>query len=175
MTNLTEPTRPAGGGKWKLLVGALLVGHVCLMATIALVAGRGDNYTVVPDYYRRAINFDKEQELKRQSAALGWNVKIDAAGQPDAAGQRAVTFHLVDSQGAGIDGAALDVMYFHHANGDAIRNLRLEERDCRGGKFSLPVLMQKPGMWEFQLRAVARGQTYVQTTRLMVGMPGRTP
>jgi hypothetical protein len=55
--------------RWPLFVIALLVGHICLMTVAVAIATHDRNGAVIPDYYQKAVNWDRTQAQLRAAAA----------------------------------------------------------------------------------------------------------
>lgn len=67
--NTNLPLRPAPRYKralrWPLAIVALLLIHAGVMVTAAVVASRDPNFVVRPNYYRDAVDWDKNRSAAR--------------------------------------------------------------------------------------------------------------
>jgi hypothetical protein len=156
--------RRPSSGRWPMIVVALLAGHVLLMAIACAIAVRDKTFAVVPDYYGKALEWDRQKAAKFASAKLGWHVEVQAGKRVDPQGRRAVSFVLTDSTGRSIEGASLDATYFHHAHADQVQHVNLTPDSNDPRRFTVHLPMAFEGNWEFHFFVNARGQTFVSST-----------
>lgn len=150
--------------RWPLIIVSLLGGHVALMVGAVMIATNDRSFAVTPDYYQRAVNWDREQADRRASEALGWRVAVETSPRVDPLGRRAVAFVLTDARGRAVDGATLDVAYFHHAHAyDRQKLADLTPDPDAATRFTRRLPMRHAGMWEFRFTAKAGGKTFVAT------------
>ena len=165
--SLIPPMPPAWSSKWPLLVVALLGGHVLILVAVVMVATRDPSFAVVPNYYENAVAWDQQQAEKRESAKLGWQLKVTPADEVDLLNRRAITFMLTDASGAGVAGASLDVTCFHHSH--ATRPIRFSATTAADGQVTQWLTVRHAGFWDFACQAVAAdGRKYVETVTLFV-------
>jgi nitrogen fixation protein FixH len=62
------------GMKWILAIVGLLVGNLIAMIVL-VVSAHGDRVQVIPEYYDRAVNYDREIDQAEKNRELGWQVK----------------------------------------------------------------------------------------------------
>jgi hypothetical protein len=69
--NAANPHTPPNTHKsrWPLIVIALLVGHICLMTVAVAIATHDRNGAIIPDYYQKAVNWDRTQAQLRANAS----------------------------------------------------------------------------------------------------------
>lgn len=145
---------PRGAWRWPAIIVGLLAGHVLLMGIAVLVATSDTSFQVVPDYYRKSLEWDRTQAMLRASARLGWTLRIEP-GAADLRGQRDVRVTLRDANGEGVAGATVELDYLHAAQAQPQR-ATLELDSAGACVASLP--MRASGFWQFE--ALARsGQT----------------
>ena len=53
--------------RWPTIIVALLAGHVVLMMWAVFKATADPNFVVIPNYYDKAVNWDKEQARRAAS------------------------------------------------------------------------------------------------------------
>jgi hypothetical protein len=74
--------RPVGSSRrWPIIIVALLTGHVLVMTAAVVVATRS-TYTVIPNYYQRAISWDAERAAVAAAAAGATGATTLPATQP---------------------------------------------------------------------------------------------
>lgn len=158
-TSNGQPRKPAG--KWPWIIVGLLGGHVTIMIIAVTIAVHDRSFSVVPNYYQRAVNWDQTQAEKRASEKLGWRVRVEASEQVDPLGRRAISFVLSDAQGKPIDHARMSVEYFHDAHGDEEKQVKLTPDARDPSRFSAVLPMRYAGDWEFTFTVTAQGKTFV--------------
>jgi nitrogen fixation protein FixH len=157
----TETKARSTNWRWPSIIVGMLGVHVLIMVIAVTLATRDPGFSVVPDYYQRAVHWDQEQALKKSSAELGWQIKMMPSEVVDPVGRRQVSFELVDRTGAPISGAALEVIYFHHAHGHESRDVKLMQN--APGRYSQSLDMRYEGFWEFHFTATVNGKTFIQS------------
>src|SRR5690606_28411313 len=98
--------------------------------------------------YRRGLKWDEQKAAMEAGRRLGWTADVEAAGRADASGYRPVTFVLTGPDGRGIEGATLEVAYFHHADGGQVQRLSIDAALGKGGRYEVSVPMRRAGLWE---------------------------
>ena len=162
-----EATAIRGGRpsrRWPMIIVGLLAGHVTLMMVACAIATHDKSFSVVPNYYGRAVNWDQEQALRRASKELGWHVAVQASGRVDASGRRAVSFVLSDANGNPVRDATLEADFFHHAHPEAERVVKLEADPQQPGRFPALLSMPYSGTWEFHFAASGQGKTFTESS-----------
>ena len=100
------------GTFWIALVVALLLGNATAVGV--LLAKSGDpSDRVLPNYYRRAIDWDRTVEALRASDALGWTVGSRLVAIAPDRGRVIVT--ITGADGAPVVGAVVDVDVRHRS------------------------------------------------------------
>lgn len=159
------------GWQWPLLVGLALAFTVGVNVVMLFAAGADPNGTVVePDYYRKAVEWDRTMARRAASAALGWTaaatlgaigVAADAAAATGAsaaaaagagAGARVLRVELRDASGAPIADAEVSATLIH--NREASTPIALALRAAGEGRYVATGALAHAGQWE--VRVVAR-------------------
>lgn len=144
-------------GKWFpwMLVAILLVS---VGANIYLIvrAHSDPSFAVEPDYYAKAVDWDRLQEERAQSEALGWDVVVDAR-------HTELRIRLTDRLGRPIDGAVVEVEAFHNARAaERVRGVMLP----RGkGVYVLEHDFERSGLWEYRLAAIQADRQFKHVAR----------
>ncbi len=136
--------------------------HVLIMVVAVTLATRDPGFSVVPDYYQRAVHWDQDQAMKGASAAMGWQVRMNPSDVVDPVGRRQVSFQLVDREGRAVPNATLEVAYFHHAHGHEPHAVKLLQN--APGEYGQALEMRYEGFWEFHFTAIVDGKTFVQSS-----------
>lgn len=170
------------GWQWPVLITLALAFTVGVNVVMLLAAGSDPNGTVVePDYYRKAVEWDRTMERRAASAALGWTATatlgaIDVTAQAPPAtgasvaagdGTRVLTVDLRDASGAAITDAEVSATLIH--NREAATPIALTLRAAGGGRYVVDGALVHAGQWE--LRVVARRGDARFETSLRVEAP----
>lgn len=144
--------------RWPLIVTGLLFCHVVLMLSVAAIAVRDPSFSVLPNYYQKALNWDQSQAAKRESAKLGWTIRIEPATTIDPLGQRSVKFILRDGDDCAISDAKLNLTYYHHSRASDTKSVALIE--SAPGEFVAKLPMRMSGFYQFELSAETKGACF---------------
>lgn len=148
------------GWQWPVLIVAALTFTVGVNVVMLFAAGGDPNGTVTePDYYRKAVEWDRAMARQAASAKLGWRA-VAALGDADPAG-REVRVTLTDSLGAPVTGADLRVTLIHNAEAAKFIGGALTESAAGAYAAALPAAHR--GRWEVRVEA-RRGEERYSTT-----------
>ena len=158
------------GWQWPLLITLALLFTVGVNV-VMLFAARGDpNGTVVePDYYRKAVEWDRTMARRAASDALGWTAtatlgaRTDSAsadaGNTDAAREVRVT--LRDSTGTAIAAADVRVTLIH--NTEASRLIEGTLTAQPNGDYTIAMRAPHAGLWEVRVTARRGAERFLAT------------
>ena len=138
---------------WPAFVVALFAGAVLANMVLVFRATGDPSHAVLPDYYQRALRWDEKLAQDRRSAALGWQLRVEAA--------RPLRVTLADRSGRPIDRATLRVSLFHKARSSHV--LTRELTPDRRGAYSADLSLSRPGLWELHFDAERDGERFSQT------------
>src|SRR5262249_47501333 len=136
------------------LVIGLLGLQVVLCGAGIYVANSSKSFAVESDYYSKALHWDDEQAAMKASAALGWEAGLSFGTALDARGAREVVLNGTGRGGAGVEGATVEVLCFHHARATEVQKATM--KDLGAGHYGASLPVAKRGTWEFRL-SVGRG------------------
>lgn len=145
----------AGAG-WPFAIGAVLA--MTVVANVALLwqANAPGSDDIEPDYYRRALAWDRTQSARSRSALLGW--RVDAAFTPAAGGAgTGLEIALADSLGHALPGAAVAVVGVHNLDPLHLQAWTLLESSP--GHYAAVVRLPHDGRWELRIEA-SRGRDH---------------
>ncbi|MBX3174423.1 MAG: FixH family protein [Gemmatimonadaceae bacterium] len=150
------------GWQWPVLITASLLFTVGVNVVMLFAAGADPNGTVVePEYYRKAVEWDRTMAQRATSDALGWQAEV-AMGSSSPDGRR-VTVKLRDASGAPVTGADVRVTLIH--NLEAAHPLQ-SALTARAGEYSAELAATRAGRWEVRVEA-RRGQArFYHTTHV---------
>src|SRR5512138_3082971 len=99
------------GWLWPLGLTLALVlsagGNVVFM----VLANRDASFAVEPDYYQKALDWDRTMAQEATNRALGWTARVEGTF-PAPVGRR-LTLRLLDRDGHAVDGAAVTLEALH--------------------------------------------------------------
>jgi nitrogen fixation protein FixH len=125
-------------------------------------------FSTEPDYYRKALDWDTQQALARDSQALGWTARASSDAAPGAA--RAVSVSITDGQGAAVSGAALRALAFPNVRAGQARQLTF--REASPGVYRAELGAARPGIWELRCSGTRGQQRFESTLRFELAAPG---
>ncbi len=159
----TRPTEAPNSQARRWLWPAIVLGFIGLQGTMSGVliffAVNDSTFAVEPDYYRKALQWDRTVAERRDSVASGWKADVRIARIHPVLRQHRVRCELRDAEGAPIDGAAVQATALHHAHGGVHHEWAL--RETQAGRYEFITELPHDGYWELRIRAEARGQTFV--------------
>jgi nitrogen fixation protein FixH len=146
---------------WPGMVFVLLAGNMAIVSTMIYAATSDKSFSVEPDYYRKAVEWDRSATQRAHNAALGCNVSVAPApvGAPIAA-------RLVDDQGQAIRGADVEVVAFHNARASNRLETTLEE--IEPGLYRSTEVLMRPGLWELRFTIKIGGEAFTQSVTHVV-------
>ena len=152
-------------------VPALLL--VSLLGTQLLVLSSvldDPTFATEPDYYRRALDWDSQRALARESQALGWRATVSSgAGSP----ANELTVSLLDGRGNPVAAASVRALAFPNARAGQARELTFDERSP--GVYRALLGTARPGLWELRLSARRAQQRFESTLRFELAAAQETP
>ena len=144
-------------GLWfPYLLVAILVGSVAGNIYMVTTAANDPAFAIEPDYYQKAVDWDRLQAEKAASDALGWHVVVDARFD-------GLRIRLNDRWGRPVTAAVVDVEAFPNARAQYRVRGRMADRGEGVYVFERP--FDRPGIWEYRLTAVRDGDRFLHTTK----------
>ena len=156
------------GWYWPLVVIGLLVGGAGANVGFMLVATGDASFAVEPDYYRKALDWDRTMAQEARNAELGWSVsaRLERAGRADDA---RLVARVTDRAGAPVGGARVAVEAFASARASQIVSATLDPRG--DGIYATSLPSGRPGLWELRLRVTRGAEVFTRT--ISQDLPGR--
>ncbi|GAB4382697.1 MAG: hypothetical protein Kow0022_00760 [Phycisphaerales bacterium] len=147
---------------WPALIVGLLTLNVIVVTITVIVATSDPSVAVEPNYYDKALAWDRERAERRDPAEDGYDVEIQLVPAADrlSSGQVVVSLRRL---GQPVEHALLDATVFHYARSGDRQSITLTER--APGVYAADADLRRNGNWEVRLRLQADGQRY-QFTRL---------
>lgn len=153
------------GMGWPIGVASILALTVAANIVVMRIASDDPSFSVEPDYYRKAVNFDATMAQERTNLALGWG--FDAAIDSIGDGQHTrLSVRLRDAAASPLRGARVAVMARFNARANDTLTAVLEERTPGTYVATLPIA--HPGEWEVRVDARQGSQRFSTSSRVMV-------
>lgn len=149
--------------RWGGFVVGLLSVQV-LGGVFAIYLATGDpSVAVVPDYHEKALNWDEQIELQKQSAELNWNVQLNVT--PAEAGQSLV-MQIKDDDGGFVRIKSGSVQIYHHARAGAVLRVPVSSP---GEPIVVKDCFSRSGLWQIDMDLVdANGKRFVASKSVNV-------
>ncbi|TWT51239.1 FixH [Rubripirellula amarantea] len=129
--------------RWGGVVVGFLTFTLCLGFAAITLATQDPSVAIVPDYYQKALDWDKTEKLRRDSEALGWVVQASVGSDG--------TLHidLRNADGLPIKLRSGTVEIFRHARANHVvtRNVTASS----SGTISIADVVTHNGLWTFRL------------------------
>ncbi|MCA9243209.1 MAG: FixH family protein [Phycisphaerales bacterium] len=149
---------PPGSWRWPLIVIGMLLTHALIMAGLVVYAVSDPGFAVEPDYYAKGESWAVTQRERAASESLGWQSEFQLASEADGA---VATLKLIDKSGAPVNQAQINVELFPHLQ--ARRRQHVTLFAVGDGRYTCPVLLDEPGVWEARITARRARDVYSET------------
>ena len=167
MTNDTHSpsTRTTSFWAWVpvLLLGSMFVG----LGSMAYVAVNDPGFALEPNYYDKAVHWDRSQAEASASRQLGLKVEVSQPLALTDAGKLELQLTIHDRQGASFAGAQVQVEAFANARASRIEHVTLSE--AAPGVYRAEIAHGLPGLWELRLDVRRGAELYREVLRRDVG------
>lgn len=135
-----------------------------VMATMVTLAVRTQSGIVTDHPYEKGLAYNRVIASAERQAALGW--KGTATHTPTGERTGRLTFRLRDKAGAPVHVESVAVRIVRPTQ--AGHDFRATLLPITGDDYAAEVTYPLPGVWELHFHAVANGQPYQQSTRIVV-------
>lgn len=144
---------------WPIFLVTLLAGGAISNICMVIIAVSDPSFAVEPDYYKKALNWDKEMEQQRQNAKLGWKVALQAnalkapaktADKKAKAGVMQVALKVQTPSGLALKGAKVKLVAYHNARA-AMLFSRKGATKASDGQYAATIPLTRWGVWVFRL------------------------
>ncbi len=167
----SELTHANAGAVWAWvplgLLGTMFVG----LSSLAYIAIDDPNFALEPNYYDKAVHWDKSQAEARESQALGLKLALTAPLMISAGGKIKVELRVNDRGDAALSGAVVAVEAFPNAHADHVEQLSL--RETSPGVYAGELSRGLRGLWELRVVVSQGTRRYAEVLRCDVGKGDR--
>lgn len=162
-----DPHTSRSGTVWAcvpaLLLGAMLLG----LGAMAFIATDDPHFSLEPNYYDKAVHWDRTQREVRDSAALGLELTLPKALALSADGTIEVELRVANREHAPLQGAIVELEAFPNAYASRIERVKLLE--TAPGVYRARLKGQARGLWELRFDIVTDKLRFHQSLRRDVG------
>ena len=150
----------AKGWYWPVAIVGLLVSGAAANIGFMIVANRDATFAVEPDYYRKAVDWDRTMAQEARNVELGW--RVSARLEPIDAGRAQLVAWVADRDGRPVADAVVVVEAFPSARAREITSFTLAPA-APDGAYAVTLTRARPGLWELRLRVTRGEQVFTQT------------
>lgn len=150
------------GMGWPIGIVAILLASVAGNVAVIMITRDDPSFSVEPDYYRKAVEWDSTAARRMRSDALQW--RVAARVEPGSGSESQLTLDLTDAQGAIVRDATLRGSLLHIARGDEVQQVAFTQTAT--GSYVASVPMQRAGVWELRLTADRDSSHFLHTVRV---------
>jgi hypothetical protein len=157
-------TSPASSGTFWAWVPAGLLGAMFVgLGSMAYVAVNDPGFALEPNYYDKAVHWDKSQAEAQASHALGLQLGLQKPLALDSSGQVRLALTVSDRTGAALTGADVKVEAFPNAAASHVEVLQLKE--LAPGVYSGKISRGVRGLWELRVSVKRSDLSYREALR----------
>lgn len=165
--------KSAGAGRrWPAIIIGLISLNMCIVAVTVVCAVRDKSFAIEPDYYKKAVEWDRTARERDRGVAMGWDVAVTLLEPRQGARLPVLRVSLQGPAVAGgtptpMDGAQVQVEAFAQARSG--QRVSAAAEGVGGGVYEVEAPVTRGGVWEVRLK-VKRGPDSLSFVRtLLVG------
>jgi len=156
MTNLSA-SRPPRGAFWAWLPVALLGSMLAGLGTLAFLAMDDPSFALEPNYYDKAVHWERSQAQSRENVALGLHLDLTSPLMPAPDGSVRFELALKGRDHAPLLGASIVLEAFPNAYASRVQRMTLREE--KPGLYRGELKRANLGLWELRA-SVTHGASF---------------
>ncbi len=158
---------------WPFAIVGLLGMNVTIVGITVFYATSDRSMAVEPNYYQRALAWDRNQIQSTRNAQLGWTLTLEASNPRH--GRSDLALSLRDRSGKPIEDARIEALAFHNSRASERQTLLLSSMGK--GEYSGTLAADRDGLWHFQVTIQHGTNTFTQVVErsLISSDPRGTP
>jgi len=137
------------------------------LGTLAYVAIDDPNFALEPNYYDKAVHWDRSQAEARHNSELGLKIELVAPLAMGADGKVDVRFSVKDRRDLAFSGAEVEVEAFPNAFASRVEHVNL--RETEPGLYTGELARGVRGLWELRIVVKEGSLRYGDVQRHDVG------
>jgi nitrogen fixation protein FixH len=130
-----------------LLIGSAFSANLLLL----YLATTDPDFSVEPDYYAKALDWDRQRLQADQNARLGWTAELTVEPKRSIDGSQVVQVRITDESAQAVVGASVSLTAFSNARAADRQHVTLLATE--DGSYRATLRFHRPGLWEFRLGA----------------------
>lgn len=154
------------GTFWSWVPAMLLVSMLAGLGTMAFIAIDDPSFALEPNYYDKAVHWDRSQAEARDSQALGLRLTLLQPLSLTLSGEVELVIELRDRQDLPLRGAALELEAFPNAYATRVQQLSLHETSP--GIYRVKLAHAVRGLWELRFSVAHGASRFRQVLRVDV-------
>jgi hypothetical protein len=158
MNELKSSTQPRGSA-WAWVPVALLGSMLLGLGTLAYIATDDPHFALEPNYYDKAVHWDRTQAQACESEALGLRLTLLKPLSATIDGKVELELSVSDRKGVPFSGAEVRLEAFPNAFASRVQHVVLKE--IAPGVYQSELSRGTPGLWELRF-SVAQGEKRFQ-------------
>lgn len=168
------PSAKKNGLFWMLFPVVLLVTSVSGWLVMVSIAVDDPGFSVEPDYYKKAANYDSVLDQRATNSRLSYEVEL-VSFTPIGERNAELILSVTGPDGEPLREARVTADARPIARAFDVQEFSLRQRDA--GVFVAKVERSRPGLWEVRVRVEVEGQVFTQIIRpeLYSGQSGAGP
>jgi len=151
------------GSHWVWVPVGLLAASTLGVGSLAMIAVRDPNFSLEPNYYDKALHWDRTQAQAADNQRLSYRVELAPVIAVDARGIAALRVRITDANGRNVNQATVHATAF--ANAFAAEQTTLEFEQTEPGLYTAQLTARHLGLWEFRLLVIQGGDRVTSTLR----------
>ena len=158
---MTSAENSDKGSFWVWVPVALLAASTLGVGSLAMIAVRDPNFALEPNYYDRALHWDRTQAQAADNQRLAYRIELVPGIAADALGNATLRVRVSDANGRDAKDATVRATAF--ANAYAAEQTALDFQRMEPGMYAARLTARHLGLWEFRL-VVTQGSDRVTRT-----------
>lgn len=159
----SHSSKTAHGGRFWAMVPVMLLGSMFVgLGSMAYVAVNDPGFALEPNYYDKAVHWDRSQAEAAASRELGLKLSLSQL-HLTAAGKLELELTVADKSGVAVSGAEVQVEGFAIARANQVQLLML--REVAPGRYRAEIHSKTLGLWELRVSVQKEHDHYREVLR----------
>ena len=150
-----NPALSRGGAVWAWVPALLLTGMLLGLGALAYIAMDDPHFALEPNYYDKAVRWDRTQQDARASAALGFHLTLSPVLALSRDGTLEIELRVSDREQGALSAAVVELEAFPNAYASRVERQTL--REVTPGIYRARLKGGTSGLWELRF-SVAKGE-----------------
>jgi FixH len=161
--NAKPQTNSGSGAVWAWVPGMLLGSMLLGLGVLAYIAIDDPHFALEPNYYDKAVHWDRTQSQARDSAALGLLLTLPATLALSADGTLEIELRVTDRERVALGSAVVELEAFPNAYASRVERVKLHE--TAAGLYRGRLKGGARGLWELRFSVTKGDLRFQQSVR----------